>query len=184
MLEQPGEKQSMLMMRRGRSLKQVKLKPAAKMLRGWKCRALKHSQSSTSKAVTSWDTYTHQLPHPEGFSRAFLPAANLAAGWTYAWLSQGQDFFPVVTLCKSQGASRCSVTVSRGQARSWLLRNRVPALAEGTQKSHTLGTTEKPDFTGREKKPQIWLVNTPKQVSAGCLCPALPESCCLLTHRL
>lgn len=41
-LEQPGEKQSMLVMRRDRSLKQVKLKSIAKMLSGWKHRALKH----------------------------------------------------------------------------------------------------------------------------------------------
>lgn len=96
MLEQPAEKQSMLVMCRDRSLKEVKLKPTAKMLRGWRHRALKHLQSITRKVVTSWDTYTPQLPQPQGFSRAFLHyflAANLAAGWTCAWLSKGQDLF-------------------------------------------------------------------------------------------
>jgi len=87
-------------------------------------------------------------------------------------------------LCHGNESAR-----SRGRARSWLLWNRIPALTEGRQKGHTLGTTEKTDLMGR--KTQAQLVNTPKQASAGCLCPAslgsgnaLPESRCLLTRWL
>lgn len=62
------------------------------------------------------------------------------------------------------------------------------------EKSHAWHKRKKTtDLTGRKKKTtkQVWLVNTPKQASAGCSCPAslgngaaLPESCCLLTHRV